>query len=400
VMAEGVYIPADDLPQVKNAKGLMAEAVVLSASGKYRQAIAKYDEALPLVTGLEADLAKRLTGKIRSAILADLKEIVKALLKEALDLNRVKDFKGALARIDEASDLVGKYEMRDPGLVGQIDNAYQQTRQANFQVLVAEGDRQLGAGHDDKALAAYDRALSFSRLNKLESGNAETISRIGESVKVARVRELLAKGDDSFHHSRWREAIAAYNTALNLYRESKLKRELPAYDRAVANLGKARRAAALEDLHQAEIEAGRYFVAGAWDKAKTAYDRLLALVDRSGYSKDPDFVKVRHAAETRLGKVDERLLVGAKRDYLLAHHRAILRKAFNLQGEVAFLNPEVVYLTEDGNGMKYSITARSYERRGTEGKYTIYEVLYAYNRQSGDWVLLNQNKSSKVSSGR
>ncbi len=400
VMAEGVYIPVDDLARVKSAKGLIAEAARLSANGENRQAIAKYEEALPLVGGLEAKLAERFTGEITAAILNDRKEIVKGLVNEALELSRAKNFEAALARIDEASGLVGKHELQELDLVERIDKAYRQVKQANFLALVTQGDQQLAAGHENESLVAYDRALGFAQVNKLEAGNATTLARIRNSINSARVKAMLEKGDDSFRHSRWREAIANYTTAIELHQESKQKQELPAYSMALANLATARRAAALEDVRKVEVEADKYFAAGEWEKAKGAYAKILPLVDQSGYPRDPDFVAVRSAAETRLGEVDERLLIGAKRDYLMEHHRAILRKVFSLNGEVAFLNPEVVFLTEDQNGMKYSLTARSYERKGGEGKYTIYEVIYAFNRKSGDWVLLNQNMNSQVSRER
>jgi len=400
VMAEGVYIPVDDLAKVKKVKGLMAEAASLSAGGNRQQAIARYEEALPLAGTLKAGLAERFGGEIKAAITTDQKEIARTLVKEAQDLGRIKDFEGARIRIEQASGLIDKYELRDSDLSKLINDAFRQIKQANFQALVAIGDQQLGAGRDNEALATFDRALGFVKVNKLEAGNGETLSRIRVTMKKTRFKGLLAKGDDSFGHSRWRQAIADYNKALELYRESKMKQDRPAYDRALANLAKARREASLGDLRQGEIEAGKYFTSGEWAKAKTAYGKLLGLAVQSGYPKDPDFIKLRSAVEIRLGEVDERLLIEEKKDYLIEHHRAILRKVFSLGGEVAFLDPAVIYLTEDESGMKFSITARSYERKGSESKYTIYEVIYAFNRQSGDWVLLNHNMSSQVSGGR
>ena len=266
--------------------------------------------------------------------------------------------------------------------------------------LAATGDQQLGAGRNEEAQAGYERALEFARANKLEAGNGETLARIRESIKVARVKSLLSKAGDSFRHSRWSEAINDYAAAFKLHQDSKLQQEFPGYDQALANLAAARRAAALEYLRQGEAEAQRYFAAEEWNKAKIAYGKLLTLVAQSGYGQDRDFAQIHETAKSRLGEVEERLLVTAKKEYLAARHRAILRKVFNLGEQVAFLDPEVVYLTEDENGMKYSITARTYERKGSEGKYTIYEVIYAFSRKNDDWVLVDKKMSSQVSAGR
>jgi hypothetical protein len=400
VMAEGADLPADDPAKVKNVKGLMAEAASLSAAGNYHQAIAKYQEALPLAGDLDADLAARFTGEIAAAIRIDRQATVKVLVNEALELNRGDNSEGALSRINEAEGLIAAEEPPDPDLTEMIGQARQQIIQAKFQAVVAEGDRHLGAGRANEALLAYDRALGYARDNELTADNTGTLSRIGQTAKVVRVKDWLRKGDDSFRQSRWRGAIAHYTTALKLYRELELKQELPVYNRALANLAAARRAAALEDLRQGELEAGNLYAAGEWAKAKAAYERLPSLVDQSGYPQDPEFSRVRIAAQIRLGEVDERLLIVAKKDYLVERHRAILRKVFKLDGKAALLDPQVVFLTEDENGMKYSIAARSYERMGGEGKYTNYEVIYAFNRKNGEWVLLSQDMSSKVSRAR
>jgi tetratricopeptide (TPR) repeat protein len=397
VAVDGVYVPGGDLAKVNGVKELQREAASLEEAGRPGEALVKYEQARQLAGELEPELAGRFAGEIEAAMLAASGRQVELLLGQARQLMQARDFAGARGRANEAANLSKQYGLRDSGLAAQIAAIYQSIDRARFDTLVAAGDKYLTAGGYEEALAAYDQALALIRGQKPAADHAEVLERIRVSMAEARVNIQAAKGDRSFQSRSWREAINAYTTAIKLHQEGSLRKELPAYVRAVQNLDQARRQAALAELQLAEREARQYFAAGNWRKAKAAYTRVRSLAGQGGYLADREFAGIRDAAEASLAEVNERLLIGAKRDYLLERHRAILRKVFSLGGEVSFLDPEVVFLLEDEIGMKFSITARTYEKQKDRGKYTFYEAIYAFNRKSGEWSLLDQSTSSRES---
>ncbi|NTV13847.1 MAG: hypothetical protein HGA96_07975 [Desulfobulbaceae bacterium] len=397
-MVDGGFVPVGDVDKVNNTKKLLTEGANLAAADNFSQAVAKFEEARTEAASLGGDVGAKYGEEIKSGLRAAQEGGVRQVLEESRKLKGAGNFDGAVAKLNEASELAARYGLPAAVTASAADGAYQEIEVGRYRDMVGTGDKQLASGRFDEAIASYERALAFAEAKKL-AGSAQP-GKLRESIALAKVSIWAAKGDEFVKRSRWADAMASYGAALKLSEESGLKKDLPVYRQATDNLGKARRLVALEELRGGEREAQKYFEAGEWAKARKSYEREVALVDKGAYAADQEFAALRKSATSRLVEVDEKLFLAGKKDYLLERHRAYLKQAFGIGGEVALLDPSVVLLGAEGDTLKYSLSARSYQGKGTAGVYTVYEVVYAYNRKSDNWVLLDKKSGSKASAGQ
>jgi len=387
-MVDGAFIPMGDVDKVNSVKTLMAEGGKLAGAGGYVEAIAKYEEARKIAATIEASVVAKYDEEIKGSLRSAQEGAVQQLLEESRKLKGAGDYDGAVAKLNGASELAAQYGLPPEVTAMAAEGAYQDIELGRYRDMVADGGRKLAAGRFDEAIAGYESALAFAQSKKL--GNGAPQSKVRESINQAKVSILAGKGDDFAKRSRWTDALASYGAALKLHEQSGLKKDLPVYLAAMDSMSKARRAGALDELRSAEREAQRFYDASEWAKAKKSYENEISLVDKGSYGKEADFAAMRKNAGSRVVDVDEKIFLESKKSYLLEKHRGIIKQAFGLSGEVALLDPAAALLGAQGDTLKYSLTARSYEGKGAVGVYTLYEVTYVYNRKSEQWVLLDK----------
>jgi tetratricopeptide (TPR) repeat protein len=397
VMTDGAYVPVGDVSKVNSVKALMAEGASLSTAADYAGAISKFEEGLAQAGGLEASLAGKYGDELKTSLRAAQEAAVQQKIEESRSLKSAGDFNGAVAKLNESSQMAAQYGL-SAEVTGQArEGAYQEIEQGRYRDMVGAGDKKLAGGRFAEAISAYEQALAFAQEKNL--GVSQT-AKVRESITQAKVGILAGKGDDFAKRSRWADAINSYGSAIKLHEESGLKKDLPLYRQTVDSLAKARRVAALDELRNGEREGQKFMAAAEWAKAKKTYDRQLALIDQGAYAADPEFTAFRKNAVARQAEVDEKLYLADKKDYLLGRHRALFKQAFGLGGDVAMLDPTVVLLSSAGDTLKYSLSASSFEGSGGGGVYTLYELTYAFNRKNGGWVLLDKKSGRKTSGGR
>ncbi len=397
VMTDGAYVPVGDVNKVNSVKALMAEGASLSTAADYLGAISKFEEALGQSGSLEASLAAKYGAELKTSLRTAQEGAVQQKIEESRTLKSAGDFNGAVAKLNESSQMAAQYGLSTE-VTGQArEGAYQEIEMGRYRDMVGTGDKKLAGGRFQEAIAAYEQALAFAQDIKL--GSAAPDARVKGAIAQAKVGILAGKGDEYVKRSRWADASSSYKAAVKLHEESGLKKDLPVYRQALDGLAKAQRVAALEELRSGEREGQKYMTVGELAKARKSYERLIALVDSGAYAADPEFASFRKNGVARQAEIDEKLFLADKKDYLLSRHRALFKQAFGLGGDVALLDPTVVQLSSDGDTLKYSLAARSFAGQAGAGVMTSYEVIYSFNRKSGSWTMLDKKSGRKAIGG-
>jgi len=397
-MVEGGFVPVADADKFTNIKKLLDEGANLAAADNFTKAIEKFTESQKTAAALKGDLAAKYAEESKSGLRAAQEGAVRQVIEESRKLKGAGSFDAAVAKLNEASELAARYGLPPEVTAPAAEGAYQEIELGRYRDMVASGDKQLASSRFDEAIASYERALNFAQVKKL--GSAAPAGKVKESIALAKVSILAGKGDDYGKRSRWADAIASYAAAMKLSDDSGLKKDLVVYRQAAESMAKAQRLVALDEVKVGEREAQKYFDAGDWAKSKKSYEREIALVDKGANAADPEFTVLRKGAAARITELDEKLFLAGQKDYLMEHHRSYLKQAFGLGSEASLLDPTVVLLGTAGDTMKYSLSARSFEGKGGAGVYTLYEVIYGFNRKSGSWTMLDKKTGSKSSGGQ
>lgn len=397
VMVDGVFVQVGDVDKVHSVKALMSEGAKLSAAADYLGAISKLEEGLGLSGGLEAGLAAQYGAELKASLRVAQEAAVQQKIEESRNLKSSGNFDGAVAKLNEASQMSAQYGL-SAEVTGQArEGAYQEIEVGRYRDMVAAGDKKLAGGRFAEAIGAYEQALAFAQSKKL--GNGTSDAKVKGSIAQAKMGILVGKGDDYAKRSRWADAVSSYSAAVKLHGESGLKSDLPVYRQGLEGLDKVQRVATLDELRSGEREAQKYMTAGEWAKARKSYERQLSLVDKSAYAAEPEIAAFRKNSLARQTELDEKIFLADKKDYLLGRHRALFKQAFGLGAEAALLDPTAVLLGSDGDNLKYSLVARSFEGKAGGGVMTFYEVIYSFNRKSGSWTMLEKKSGRKASGG-
>ena len=154
----------------------------------------------------------------------------------------------------------------------------------------------------------------------------------------------------------------------------------------------------LSGLENQNKLARQHLEASRWEEAKSVLNKAIVRAEKSGYARDKEVAASLDKLRAGLTEADERDYIKLKKEYLQERYSSILRRAFGLGSGAAFLNPEIIMLSNTPKVLKFSITAMSYVKKGSQGKYSRYEVTYAYDRMRRTWGLLGKTSDSKVSS--
>ncbi|MBU0479946.1 MAG: 5-bromo-4-chloroindolyl phosphate hydrolysis family protein [Proteobacteria bacterium] len=394
ILVDGKYIQKESLAGAQESEKIIKEAEGLMAAGDYSSALARFADARNVASLLDAALAAKINEEIEASAVKCQTAHVKSVLRKANSLHGAGNYEEATALFAEARNLAKGYGFkRNDAISRDIETAAGRTIGDRLDILIADGDALLNAAAYDDAIDGYKKALDFARLNKLDSN--DTVNRLYGSINRARIFGLLAKGDENFKLSRWVDSIKFYNNAVELSVKAGL-RNLPVLEQAVKNAKLAETRISLDELKRLELTGAKQFAESSWQEAHDTYKNLVAMAGNTAFAGSPEFAAILVNSREKLAITGERIFIKSKKDYLEEKYRSILKNAFGTGADITFLNPEVILLSEDEKLLKFSISAKSYVKKGGgQGVYSNYEVQYAYDRQKDSWHLLDKSSNSQ-----
>ena len=247
------------------------------------------------------------------------------------------------------------------------------------------------------AVKAYKQALAYAREEKL--ADKKLVRQIAELVNKSKINGLLAAGERYFQAAQWPEAARLYKSGIKLAGEKGIS-DLLSIKNARQNLPRAEKMGAVAVLAEKDRQGRQHLKSNEWVKARKVFVNAISSGEKSRFAGDRDVVARLQKLRKGLAEAEERIFIDGKKDYLQTRYAGILRRVFGLGKQAAMLNPEIILLTSDKQTLKFNIEAMSYVKKGTTGKYSRYEILYAFDRSKGTWRVLSKSSDSRVSADK
>jgi tetratricopeptide (TPR) repeat protein len=398
VFFEGDYIPKVYLAKAQDIKKIINDAEANFKVGSYLTAIKQYELALVEAEKIEADLAQELAAGIHLSIKDCYAGIINDRLNKAAALHATGSYDIALNKVDGAIEEASTHDITpNEDVYKEAVKLRKRIVKSKLIDLIASGDKLFSIGSYDVAINAYANAIDFAEREDL-SGN-KLSKKLNLLIKKSEVNALLVEGNNFFSEEEWQKAGRALKKGIELAKKYKLT-GLPLVKKARGNYKKAGKMFVLAGLEKQNELARQHLEASRWDEAKTVINKAIVRAEKSGYGRDKEVAALVDKLRLGLTEADERDYIKLKKEYLQERYSSILRRAFGLGSGATFLDPEIILLSNSPKVLKFSITAMSYVKKGSQGKYSRYEVTYAYDRIRRTWGLLGKTSDSKVASDK
>ncbi len=398
ILFDGDYIPEKHLGEAKKIREISLEADGLARTGSFREAIKKYEEALAETAKVEKGLAAKIADGINVSIRHCYESIIKDLLSKAKALKSRGSFEVALGKVEEAyrEAQIGGFTDKDRISI-ETSRLKGKIVRDKLHYLISSADKIFTSGNYAVAIDAYKKALAYAREKDL--ADKGLVLKIDTLINKSKVNGLLAGGEGYFKSSRWVRAIRLYKSGLKLAKEKGID-DLPSMNIARQNLPRAEKMAVVADLADKNRKGVRHLKANEWVKARKVFMNAISKGQKSSYVTDRDVAANIDQLKSGLAEAEERIFIDEHKKKLKAKYAGILRRAFGLGAQAAMLNPEIILLTGNKQTLKFSVSAMSYSKKGSQGKYSRYELIYALDRVNGVWGVVSKSSDSRVAADK
>lgn len=249
-------------------------------SGKYPEAIAKYQEAKsikPAETYPQTEI-----DKINQLVAANSsKEKVTALLAEGQTALTAKDYTTAQSKYQEVLTIDNVNETAKAKLAEIATQlsalASEQAKEETFKQLKTQGFQAVSNQDYNNAMLNFEKALAIKDDAEIRSKiNEITALRTAENQKSAQIEALLGKGKVAFDQKNWETATAAYTDVLSIDPgNTTAKSQLALIESEVAKT--QNEAKNLADFNRLKAQGFAEAQAGEWVSAKHSLEEALKL---------------------------------------------------------------------------------------------------------------------------
>jgi len=336
----------------KEYNALIAKADELFASESWSEASAKYEEALKVKEdAYPNDQIERIKEKqaalASAAKQAELEAKYNALISEADGLFDSEQFKEARAKYEEALQLKDEQHPKDQlatikEKLSQLEaEAEKEEREARFQKLIAEADKLLEKENLKESKAKYEAALAIKEADYPKS-QLETINgRLAElaQAKAAKAQQaeleanyqaLIAEADQAFETKDYQNAKRKYEEAIGL------KEGDPHPVNRLAEIETLTKQLTVDKKYDQAIAKGdEALESGDYNQAKDAYRSALAIKANETYPQE-QIAKADQLIAEQAAKAEEIRLKQEKDAKKDAAYQAAISEADKLFSDKAY----------------------------------------------------------------
>ncbi|MFN2367021.1 MAG: hypothetical protein ABR523_11260, partial [Desulfurivibrionaceae bacterium] len=386
VLFDGKYIPAEQLSGRTIFQDNLEQGEALAGAGQCDEAMAKVEAALAVAQAKKTVTSPGL-DQVRGAIADCRLNSIKELISQAEALRSAGSNGAALNVIEAALAKAAEYTIDPDGeVIAEALSLRERINRASLKEMVAAGDKLSDQDSFAKAAEAYREAAAFAGANGL--ANDPLTRQLPELIDKSRVEIVLASADRDFAANKWQKAALSYEKGMALARSAGLQ-GVPSLARAPEKLALARKMVMVAELRRYNESAFESSIAGKDNEARRIYAEAIGQAEGNKWRDSKEVAMVLGELKKGLARVEESLFVEDKKQVLLERFAAIIKKDFALDKNATLLDPQVVLMNNTPELLEFSLSAKAYSQQGSQGKYTRYQVVYGFNRDSGKWLLID-----------
>ncbi|MFO7607210.1 MAG: hypothetical protein R6W72_13030 [Desulfurivibrionaceae bacterium] len=387
VLFDGKYIPADQLSGSSIFQDNLEQGKALAGAGKCDEAMTKVEAALAVAETKKTTTSPGL-AEVRGAIDDCRLNSIKELISQAEALRSAGSNGAALNVIEAALAKAAEYTIDPDGdAIAEALSLRGRINRASLKEMVAAGDKLSDQDSFAMAAEAYREAAAFAGANGL--ANDPLTRQLPELIDKSRVEILLASADRDFAAGNWQEAALSYEKGMALARSAGLQ-GLPSLERASGKLAQSRKMVTVVELRRYNESALKNSRSGKNIQARGIYAEAIGQAEENKWRDSNEVAAVLGELKEGLAGVEESLFVEDKKQVLLERFAAIIKKDFALDKNATLLDPQVVLMNNTPELLEFSLSAKAYSQQGSQGKYTRYQVVYGFNRETMKWVMIDR----------
>lgn len=339
---------------------------------KWKEALDGYTKVLQLIEN-KAAIDPATTDSVRQKIIMTRSSIFIEAGEKAL---AGADWSNAKYNLTKASEL----SQQNPLITSHehLQKIGQLLRQVEFNDLMTAGETSYGKGEWKEALSNFEQAQKTEHESPF--ADPEILLSLQEVIARSKVFHTLELGKEAFTNSQWDQATQYYESAIKLLDENRevLRRDDPE---------KSQQKIARLLLHTAIIKEKQKIAMHhknkELDSAKDAMRTLLAMVTKSEFAKEPDFLKISRETEEDLAKAEEELYIKEQVDYLTDNYQKLFIQNNPSLSPESLSNPKVTFLKKIGNQHLFRLQC---SEEG-HGRPVILQSSYLHDPLTKKWTL-------------
>jgi tetratricopeptide (TPR) repeat protein len=265
----------------------IAEADRLFNEEKYEQSIVKYTEAIEFESAATYPKERIKLAEEKFAEQQEqerIKEEAEAIVKEADILANSRNYEAAIAKYDEALALMStsEIEQKKQNAVDKLAELQNEEKRAEqVEKLLAAANESFEAGYFQDALNDFEAVLNLEETNTdaiegAEKAKSEIKKKEEQEAAKEEFDQLVANADELYDQEKWQEAEKMYKAAKELIEDdTHVNDRLVSVGEKIA--GKEALAEQEEQIQNLLDQAARQKNEKKWDEAITSYEDVLEI---------------------------------------------------------------------------------------------------------------------------
>jgi ubiquitin-protein ligase len=344
LLLDGRYYPRQVVQNITSFRDFKRKGDELYAASSWQQSVSNYDQALQIAAeekAIDRQELFQISENIRISRFNITYESGLSYIERKKWVLATKDLTGALDQL-KALSLPDK-----AGLIDEITHKLGQIEQATEK---EKGDSAFSEGEWSKASEHYRKALMVA--SQSFDPDQDAIYELKQLVVKGDLYAIVSSGKSAFRQSRWDEAIASYDKAINLLEDN---RELLKQTNTEENRKKLARIMLQASIIRDNQDAARHLKEKEFNQAVTKLKAVLTSISASEFQTEPEFEAIRQEAEQSIKQAQTDKLMADKITYLEENFEELFTKHYAGSPPESLQEREVVFEKQMGSRLLFRL---------------------------------------------